>query len=145
MTADRLLKNVLERGNQRQSKVRLWLTLASTWGIMVLLSVVVLVLEQQTGWGSWLARPLLIATGIFAALILAFRQTRAHVDWRQLARRIETKYPQLDGRLLTAVQQIAPAGAELNYLQHRVIDEALASSQQDNWDEVIPKSRIVLA
>jgi len=83
--------------------------------------------------------------GIGAALVLLVRHARTEPDWRHLAHLIETRYPQLDGRLLTAVQQNANAGHELNYLQQRLLEETLLFSHQSDWAEAIPKSRLAFA
>ena len=78
-------------------------------------------------------------------VVLLIQNARTEPDWRHLARLIETRYPQLDGRLLTAVQQNPNAGQELNYLQQRVLEETLRYSSQNDWADAIPKSRTVLA
>jgi hypothetical protein len=75
----------------------------------------------------------------------ALRRRRKPVQWREIAQQIETRHPELDGRLLTAVQQEAPAGGEMNYLQHRLLLETLRHGQTHNWSEAIPKHRLALA
>src|SRR5439155_10803009 len=104
-----------------------------------------LILERNSGWALSFATTLIIAAGIIAAFIIGVRQARREPDWRGLARQIEMRSPQLDGRLLTAVQQTASPGAELNYLQQRLIEEALRDSRQNDWAGAIPASRLALA
>src|SRR5439155_3602961 len=58
---------------------------------------------------------------------------------------IEARFPQLDGRLLTSIQQDTAPGVEPSYLQQRVLEETLICSQQDDWAEIIPKSRLAFA
>src|SRR5437016_4460556 len=132
MSTDEVLKNLLQRVSRRQRRLRLWATLACCWGATALLAAAILVIERQTGWASWLAMPLLIFGALLAAFILIARHSRIPADFRQLARQIEARYPQLDGRLLTAVQQTATADTELNYLQQRVLDETLLRSHQND-------------
>src|SRR5262249_31802710 len=67
------------------------------------------------------------------------------LDLRQLTHKIELQFPQLEGRLLTAVQQTPSGDTELNYLQQRVVEEALACGTQNHWEELVPRSRIALA
>jgi len=144
MNADGILKALLLRVRIRQRRLQLWATLACCWAGAALLSLLVLVLERQTGWASWLATPLLVIAAILASLTHFIHRSRSQPDWRQLAQQIEMRFPDLDGRLLTAVQQTAPNGGELNYLQQRVLEETLASSHQNDWADITPKSRLVL-
>jgi hypothetical protein len=62
-----------------------------------------------------------------------------------LARQIEQVHPDLDGRLLTAVQQETSAGDQLNFLQQRLLLETLRHSQNHDWAEAIPQHRLRLA
>src|SRR6266700_1358162 len=100
MTADQLFKTLLQRVAARERRCRLWVKLAGCWAATALVALIVLVIERQTGWAPSLASPLLILMGIGAALILLVRNGRIEPDWRALARKIEARYPQLDGRLL---------------------------------------------
>jgi hypothetical protein len=85
------------------------------------------------------------AFGAIAALIVMLRHRRTEPDLRRLACQIETHRPELDGRLLTAVQQIAPPGSALGYLQERVVAEALHHGRQTDWAEAVPFSRVVVS
>src|SRR5437660_8442258 len=145
MTADQLFKTLLQRVAQRERRCRLWVKLAGCWVATDLLALIVLVIERQTGWAFSLASSVFIVMAIGAAVVLLIQNARTEPDWRHLARLIESRYPQLDGRLLTAVQQNANAGQELNYLQQRVLEETLRYSHQNDWANAIPKSRVVLA
>src|SRR6266404_1580978 len=145
MTADQLFKTLLQRVATRERRCHLWIKLAGCWGATALLALIALVIERQTGWASSLASSLFILIGIGSALVLLIQHARTEPDWRHVARLIESHYPQLDGRLLTAVQQNANAGQELNYLQQRVLEETLRYSSQDDWADAIPKSRVILA
>jgi hypothetical protein len=55
---------------------------------------------------------------------------------------VESRYPELNGRLLTAVQQHAGERGEFNYFQRRLLEEALAHRQRNDWAEVLPNSRV---
>ena len=48
---------------------------------------------------------------------------------------IESKHPELNGLLLTAVQQQLEPGQNPGYLQYRVLQEATARSQEQDWRE----------
>ncbi len=145
MTADQLFKTLLQRVATRERRCRLWVKLAGCWAATALGALIVLGIERQTGWAFSLASSVFILLAIGAALVLLVQQRRTEPDWRHLAHLIETRYPQLDGRLLTAVQQNPEAGQELNYLQQRVLEETLRLSYQSDWADAIPKSRMFLA
>src|SRR5439155_14020015 len=145
MTADALLKTLLQRVATRQRRCRLWSKLSAVWAAAACVGLLVLFLERQTGWASWLAAPLLATIGIISLLILLARHSRTEPDLRRLACQIEERFPQLDGRLLTSIQQDTAPGVEPSYLQQRVLEETLICSQQDDWAEIIPKSRLAFA
>src|SRR6266699_3988023 len=105
MTPAQLLKSRLQLAATRQRRLWLWGRLAACWAGTATLALFILVFEQQSGWASSLAAPLILVVGIIAALILMARHRRTEPDWRRLAGQIEAHCPQLDGRLLTAVQQ----------------------------------------
>src|SRR5687767_2998487 len=75
--------------------------------------------------------PLSLIAGVFsvagiAALFLYHRLSRWTPDYRQIARDIEAQHPELHALLLTAVEQKAdPETGNLNFLQQRVVDQAL--------------------
>src|SRR5438034_2677411 len=99
MTADQLLKSSLRFVAARQRRLRLWRKLAICWAVTAALALMVLVIERQSGWALSFAAPLTLVLGILAALILLVRHGRTEPDWRQLAGKIEARYPELDGRL----------------------------------------------
>ncbi len=145
MSADERLKSILGEVRSRGHRLQLWTRLAGCWTGVALLSLVVLLLERVSGWGTWLAMPLLTVAAIITGLMVLIRARRTQASWRQIANEIERRFPHIDGRLLTAVQQTSEGGTELNYLQQRVLEETLECSTQNDWKELIPNSRIVAA
>src|SRR5690349_3608616 len=139
MRPDEFLKAQLSGAFARQRRFRFWSDLAACWAVTTLAGFFLLVLERQSGWG------LSYAPVLLAALIIGVHRARRLPDWRELAREIEKRRPQLDGRLLTAVQQRAESGAALNYLQQRLIEEALQDARENSWAATIPTSRVALA
>jgi hypothetical protein len=63
---------------------------------------------------------------------------------RQLARRIEARHPDLDGRLITAVQQRPGPSGALSYLQERLLRETLEHGRTREWAASVPGSRILV-
>ncbi len=140
-----LLEARLRRVVARRRRLVLWCQLAGCWGGAALLGLGWMALQRQSGWSSALALPVIAMLGVTGALIVAVRHRRTKSDWREVVRQIETRHPELDGRLLTAAQQQAKAGGDLNYLQHRLVQEAVLHSQTRDWAETIPTSRVTIA
>src|SRR5262249_311240 len=113
MSAHERLKNLLTDVHSRQLRLQLWSRLAWSWAAMALVGLMALAVERQTGWGTWLAAPLLLGLTIFTGLFVLIRHAKTRLDLRQLAHAIELQFPQLEGRLLTAVQQTPSGNAEL--------------------------------
>ena len=83
------------------------------------------------------------ATAIASAFIWKSAQ-KWEPDFRQIARRIEQQHPELHALLLTAVEQTPDAATgEFNYLQQRVIDEAVSQNKQHQWIETISRARLL--
>jgi hypothetical protein len=137
------LQTRLEEVLDRERRLKFWSALARVWAGAALAGLFVIFLERSSGWSSSLL-PWLVA---LLALVLAFRFTRRNEiqenDWRQLARRVESHHPELDGRLLTAVQQNFQNGG--TYLQQRLLAEVLRHAQTSDWTQAVPAPRLKLA
>ncbi len=59
-----------------------------------------------------------------------------------MARQIEGRYPDLDARLLTAIEQAPQGGGDLGFMQERLVREVLAQNQRSDWAGVVPDSRL---
>src|SRR6266571_688724 len=137
-----LLKPPFERVASRRRQLQFWSKLATCWLAAALVGLALMGLQRQIGWTSSLALPVAALLGFAAALGVAFRHRRAEPDWHELARQIESRHADLQCRLLTAAQQHPKNGGELNYLQQRLLGEALAHNAQHDWAQTIPKSRV---
>jgi hypothetical protein len=135
---------ILERIAQRQRSLALWSKLAACWTAAAIIGLGIALLEQQAGWASSLAVPMVAAIGVIAAIIVVARRKKNAPDWRSLAAKIEARHPELEGRLLTAVQQPSDE-TQLNYLQQRLVEETVASAAQSDWLQIIPRSRVWIA
>jgi len=159
------LRNRLQRVGHRQRLLHLWWRLAACWAAAVCIGLGVIALERQTGWASDLALPVTALAASVAATLVITRNRKIEADWRLLAWQVEARYPELDGRLLTAVQQPAvdtteaaeqekPTGPSSRfthhasgsgYLQQRLLSETLRHGEQHDWAEPVSNSRIGLA
>jgi len=140
-----LLAKQLEPLSRRRHYFRLACRLAGIWGLAALGALAVLGLQKAVGWFSIISLPLLGLIGLALATAVVLRSRRGDPDWRAIALEIEKAHPELQGRLLTAVQQDTPSPGELDYLQLRVIEEAVAHAQTSNWRTMFPRSRVASA
>src|SRR6266480_7703782 len=146
----------LQRVVDRQRRFRFSCKLASCWAAAALLGLGLIVLQRQIGWASSLALPVIAALGLVAAIIVALRHRGTDPDWRRLAGEIEARHPDLDGLLLTAVQQEmrqmdhkttrpSVVSGQWSYLQERLVQEAIRHDQRCDWAEVSPQARLTTA
>jgi hypothetical protein len=135
-----LLEMRLRSVAERRRRVRLWLSLAGCWAAAACMGLGINMVESRTGWAPSLALPLILAGAIIAALIVFARNRKSETNWRALAWEIERRFPELDGRLVTAVQQPHAAAAEAGYLQQRLLSETIRHGEQNDWAEAVPSA-----
>lgn len=140
---DPYLKSRLGPLWRRKRHLELACKLAGCWVATLIAGLAVLTLLRESGVRAPLALPVIGALGVLAAVVLVWRELRRPPDWRGLARRIEARHPELDGRLLTAVQDATEPGHEPHFLQRRLVEEVLDHSYQQAWRRVIPLSRVL--
>ena len=115
---------------------------------------------QSVGWivlalvlmavAYFLDRGLVLATlgiGVVSVLLvgrLAGRQRDS--DRAEAVLLIEQQYPDLDARLVTALQQIPKSGSwNFSFLQSELLSEVFAQLRGQNWVRSVPRSRVVAA
>ena len=136
------LRSRLDRVAGRVRWLAVWRTLAACWAGGALLAVGVAGAGRITGGLPDLAPAfVLLATGLTSA-VLILRTLVRRTDYRALALRIERRFPDLDGVLITAVQRTSEPGLEPGYLEQRLLREATARSQERDWREVVPRFRV---
>lgn len=141
---ERRLQQQLDLVAARVRQVRLW------WGLAIAFSTC----AAAGGVLVWLFHfqqvyfaQALILLGIFTAwsvglaLLLALRGIR---NYRQIAARIERKFPELDCALITAVeQQPELPNGQYGYLQQQLIRQVLLHGFRHPWKQAVPASRMV--
>jgi hypothetical protein len=141
-----LLKRELEPLARQQQRYKLLLALAVCWGVVALFALVVFVGARYV---LPLAPGALIAiVGAFAvigAFISARIVNRTAPDYRNIARQIETKRPDMHTLLVTAVEQRRDDSGRLGYLQERLLDEALGAIRQEQKLAVVPRRKMASA
>lgn len=135
----------LQRAIHRARQLRLWWSLALCWTVAAILGLIWMAFQPPPGAASLLALLCIASLGLVAAMAVVIRHFDATPDWSRFSRQIEARHPELNGLLLTAVQQQVPKGGELNYFQERLVEEALRHGQRQDWAGVTPKSRLAIA
>ncbi|CAA9374027.1 MAG: hypothetical protein AVDCRST_MAG64-153, partial [uncultured Phycisphaerae bacterium] len=97
----------------------------------------------NNGAGHIIPRALIGVLLVLPLVLLPFylRSLRSVGNPVWVARRIEQKYPDLDARLLAALEQRPADGApggRLSYLQQTVTEEALGHARKRPWGHVVP-------
>jgi hypothetical protein len=135
----REIRNKLEQIAKRfRSQVLAWL-LIGLWGVFL-----ALLLGRLTQTGNALAGSfswgLLVATAI-GGYVLFFLWTRfGYRDLGSVAQRIERRFPDIDQKLLTAIEPIKPNESE--FLRSKLIEETLLHAQSQHWDTVVPRWKL---
>lgn len=142
MNYDFLLRK-LRRVVSRYRWLGLWRKLAACWAGAALLGAGIVGLQRILGGSSPLWLPSLAGLAGAIATAIVIRHFQAAPDYRWVARKIEHRHPELNGVLLTAVQNGLLSEAEPGYLQHRVLQEATRRSQEHDWRQVVPRARLL--
>jgi hypothetical protein len=141
----RALNARLLRVANRERRLRLWCKIAACWALWGLVAIILGIVERQSGWSLAFGGIAIAVVAVVQALILMVRHGRKKSDLRQTAQRIEAAFPALNGRLITAVQQQRKPGEELDYLQQRVVREALTAGDRNDWCDMVPAWRMTAA
>jgi hypothetical protein len=127
----------------RICRVQQYRGLSVCWFATAATIFIVSLLGRAAGWDTrWLL--LMALTGGVAGGLYTFVAARARAgNLLNAARQVERQFPNLDHRLLAAIEQRPgePAAA-LGYLQHLVVREAVDHSLRHDWDETVPQGRL---
>lgn len=87
----------------------------------------------------------LFAAAVVMSLIALVISARSYRNPARIAKAVETKYPTLQQRLITAVSVSDNPELRSGYLQQQVIREACDHSQQYAWTETVPRGQVLLS
>jgi len=138
------LRTYLEPVVRRRATLRKWRMMAWCWGILLAISGLAALLpspetlpEHTVGWLAFM-----LVAGTVGILFLNRR--RNGVDYRQVAREVEEKHPELHASLLTAIEQEPdPETGQYNFLQERVIKKAVDEFDRTNFAKAAPVEQIM--
>src|SRR5688572_28236287 len=141
---DDFLKVRLQRVVRRYQWLALWRKLAACWAAAALIGVTVAWVQGMLGRVSPLTLPIMLALTAAAIVVVITFHFLKPPDLRWISRKIEQHHPELNGILLTAVQQQLEPDKQPGYLQYRVLQEATARSQEQDWRDVVSSGRLLL-
>ena len=96
--------------------------------------------NQQSGYEPAIA----LLTGVIFLFIIALVIVQfSFRDPRQVASKIEQRFPSLDQRLLTALSQDNADQQKLRYLQQRVMTEVEDHARFHRWIDVVPSGQLL--
>jgi hypothetical protein len=84
-----------------------------------------------------LARFFLLPCGILLGLLGALAGRYSKPGAMEVAKQLEKKYPDLEGRLITALEQVPDEGGRYRFLQEHLFCETLHHSTQRDWKSVV--------
>ncbi|MCC7423399.1 MAG: hypothetical protein IT428_24245 [Planctomycetaceae bacterium] len=140
-----MLRNELDRALDRAASrlhwqrqlwcgAGLWLVLGASLPLIALMIA------------SAVHRGMLMAVAATATLTVALLVARRPFAPRAVARLIEQTFPDLDGSLLTALDQHPDVTTgELGYFQKQVIYQTLAHSRRSDWRDIVPTRQLAAA
>jgi hypothetical protein len=133
-----LLKTALEPIVRRQRFIRRMRGLAACW---LLLSIGAMLSSRANAHGPLLLLGFIAAT--FGAYFFVWRHVaRWEPDYSAIAQRIERHHPDLHALLITAVEQ-GPMKGGLNFLQQRVVANAVAEIRKRDCVKTVPAWQLV--
>ena len=143
---ERLLQR-LEPVASRYRSVRMWRSLALVWLVVAFVGAVLLWLKSQGTWPQSISPWFLAAvTALIVAVVVAVVRASFR-DSQFIAQRVESTFPDLRQRLVTAIaQRPQEPNGQLGFLQRTVIEETLQHAALRPWPEkTVPPMRIASA
>ena len=131
--------------NRRRRLYLAW-RLSVCWFISALIGIGLISANWLLGWNSPVANWVLCILTLLATVIVLFKFSHMHPDYRAVARNIEQQNPDMQALLLAAIeQQPQGLGGQFGYLQERVIGDALRHAGKHDWLHSISSKSLFLA
>lgn len=102
---DRELFGHLDRLAQRLRTFHFWSGMSIVWVAAALFIGVIYLISQATGRVPEGSLAVAATIGVLGSLLVTFASSRTARSVQQVANLVETRYPQLDSALMTAVEQ----------------------------------------
>ena len=130
--------------NRRRHLYLAW-RLSVCWFIAALVGTCLMGANWLWGWYSLALNWTLCILTILATVIILYKYSQMHPDYKNIARTIEQQHPDMRALLLAAIeQQPEGLGGQLGYLQERVIGDALRHAEKHDWLKSIPSKKLFM-
>jgi len=131
-----ILRSKLEPIVATYRRFQLWRALTVCWCGMATLGGLLILLRLVLGLSGSILTWSLVSIAAVAGVVAWVLNRRRIIDYHWVAEQIETENPRLHTLLLAAVEQEPdPATGRLNYLQERVINEAIEENRRHPWHQ----------
>ncbi len=139
---ERRLRRQLSDALTRYRRTLLAKRLAIGWLILAAMAGLLIAANLNSGFYVRGAIAAFIALSVMFTLAIYYLTWPAASSTQRIAKRIEAQYPELETRLLTAIeQQPQLPGERYGYLQQNVIQEAVVHGYHHDWRNIVPTWR----
>lgn len=84
-----------------------------------------------------------LALAVVVSVLFCYLSRSWFHDPRQIAARIESRFPDLDSRLLTALDEVS--NPEPGFLRQMVINQTISHAASHAWEEVVSRSKVLFS
>ena len=136
---DRTIRYKLEQLAKRLRSQVFACLLIGLWMIML---ATIFQISKQTNIGNSpsLSNVYLLSIFLVGSGLLYLWSRFGYRDLRSIAERIEKRFPDIDQKLVTAIE--APKPSESEFLRQKLIEETLSHSKKHPWEEIVPRRRL---
>ncbi|MEM1442453.1 MAG: hypothetical protein AAGF67_08925, partial [Verrucomicrobiota bacterium] len=122
----------------RRRRVMIALLVTGSVGFLILLALAT--------WADWWSWPVVLgwAALLTIASLIGISWAGKEPDLRALARRVEESHPDLQAALLAAMDEKSEPGAELSYLQRRLMSDISEHAVKNQWVRQVSAKRLAL-
>ncbi|MBN1803853.1 MAG: hypothetical protein JW837_01260 [Sedimentisphaerales bacterium] len=143
---EKALRKQLRPILNRRRRLYLAQRLSVCWFISAIIGLGLVSANQLWGWHSSFAGWTFCISTILATVIILYKYSKMQPDYHAVARNIEQQHPDMQALLLAAIEQEPQGlGGRLDYLQERVIGDALRHAGKHDWLQSISTKRLFLA
>jgi hypothetical protein len=146
MTPLHNLHTELDRVAKRYRRLLLWVGFAVCWLTLAIAGFLALTWARKSGHAipGVLMVALLALPLVFLPMLLRWLRRVKSPAW--IAHRIEGRFPDLDARLLAALEQKPDQSTgQFGFLQHDVIDQVVQHARTRGWEQVVSRRKLRVA
>ena len=129
---------------ERARVLVLWKSLGWSWGLAFFAAAGLHWMRQHGEAHSFVPLAFVLILGVGGTGLSFFRFTRFSLNYKEIAWRLVEKHPEVRSLVMAAVEQKPDQpGGELNYLQERVLEEAIGHAKANQWVQAVSSQRLL--